>query len=163
MDVNGLVPRAAVITVSDRAFAGEYEDRSGPIIAAQLVTFGFEVDAVVVVPDGAPVGLALRDQVADGKAVVITTGGTGLAPRDLTPEQTRLVIDREVPGIAERIRAAGSEVVPAAMLSRGVAGVADRTLIANLAGSMGAARDGMAALQPILMHAVEQIAGGDHG
>lgn len=154
--------RAAVITVSDRASAGEYEDRSGPIVAGELVALGFDVEAVVV-PDGAAVGAALRDQVARGTAVVITTGGTGLAPRDLTPEQTRLVIDREVPGIAERIRALGVEMVPAAMLSRGIAGVADGTLIVNLAGSTGAARDGMATLRPVLVHAVEQIGGSDHG
>ncbi|MGB2969856.1 MAG: molybdopterin-binding protein, partial [Candidatus Nanopelagicales bacterium] len=97
------------------------------------------------------------------RALVLTTGGTGLAPRDLTPEQTRLVIDREVPGIAERIRAAGAEKVPTAMLSRGIAGVADRTLIINLAGSTGAVRDGMTALGPVLMHAVEQLGGSDHG
>ncbi|MGV1037794.1 MAG: MogA/MoaB family molybdenum cofactor biosynthesis protein [Candidatus Nanopelagicales bacterium] len=163
MTVDSRVPSAAVITVSDRAFAGEYEDRSGPIIAAELGTLGFGVDAVVVVADGAAVGAALRDQVARGRALVMTTGGTGLAPRDLTPEQTRLVIDREVPGIAERIRAVGAEAVPTAMLSRGIAGVADRTLIINLAGSTGAARDGMDALRSVLVHAVEQIGGSDHG
>ncbi|MFZ1854113.1 MAG: MogA/MoaB family molybdenum cofactor biosynthesis protein [Candidatus Nanopelagicales bacterium] len=163
MTVDWQVVSAVVITVSDRAFAGEYEDRSGPIVAAELAALGFEVGAVVVVADGAAVGAALREEVARGRALVLTTGGTGLAPRDLTPEQTRLVIDREVPGIAERIRAAGAEKVPTAMLSRGIAGVADRTLIINLAGSTGAVRDGMDALGPVLMHAVEQIGGSDHG
>lgn len=163
MTVDWQVVSAVVITVSDRAFAGEYEDRSGPIVAAKLAALGFEVGAVVVVADGAAVGAALREEVARGRALVLTTGGTGLAPRDLTPEQTRLVIDREVPGIAERIRAAGAEKVPTAMLSRGIAGVADRTLIINLAGSTGAVRDGMTALGPVLMHAVEQLGGSDHG
>ncbi len=163
MTVDWQVVSAVVITVSDRAFAGEYEDRSGPIVAAKLAALGFEVGAVVVVADGAAVGAALREEVARGRALVVTTGGTGLAPRDLTPEQTRLVIDREVPGIAERIRAAGAEEVPTAMLSRGIAGVADRTLVINLAGSRGAVRDGMDALGPVLMHAVEQLGGSDHG
>ncbi len=163
MTVDWQAVSAVVITVSDRAFAGEYEDRSGPIVAAKLAALGFEVGAVVVVADGAAVGAALREEVARGRALVVTTGGTGLAPRDLTPEQTRLVIDREVPGIAERIRAAGAEEVPTAMLSRGIAGVADRTLIINLAGSTGAVRDGMDALGPVLMHAVEQLGGSDHG
>ncbi|MGB2737856.1 MAG: MogA/MoaB family molybdenum cofactor biosynthesis protein, partial [Candidatus Nanopelagicales bacterium] len=146
MTVDWQAVSAVVIAVSDRAFAGEYEDRSGPIVAVELAALGFEVGAVVVVADGAAVGAALREEVARGRALVVTTGGTGLAPRDLTPEQTRLVIDREVPGIAERIRAAGAEEVPTAMLSRGIAGVADRTLIINLAGSTGAVRDGMTAL-----------------
>ena len=163
MTVDWQAVSAVVITVSDRAFAGEYEDRAGPIVAAKLAALGFEVGAVVVVADGAAVGAALREEVARGRALVLTTGGTGLAPRDLTPEQTRLVIDREVPGVAERIRAAGAEEVPTAMLSRGIAGVADRTLIINLAGSTGAVRDGMDALGPVLMHAVEQIGGSDHG
>jgi molybdenum cofactor synthesis domain-containing protein len=117
----------------------------------------------VVVPDGEPVEAALRSALADGYDVVVTTGGTGLTPGDLTPEMTRRVIEREVPGIAEALRAAGAAAgVPAAILSRGVAGVAGRTLIVNLPGSTGGVRDGMAVLGPVLEHAISQINGGDH-
>jgi molybdenum cofactor synthesis domain-containing protein len=115
------------------------------------------------VPDGTPVEAALRDAIANGYDVVATTGGTGLTPGDLTPEMTRRVLDREIPGIAEAIRAAGLGAgVPAAMLSRGRAGLAGRTLIVNLAGSTGGVRDGMAVLAPVLRHAVDQARGGDH-
>jgi molybdenum cofactor synthesis domain-containing protein len=117
----------------------------------------------LVVPDGEAVEAVLREALADGYDVVVTTGGTGLTPTDLTPEMTRRVIDREVPGIAEALRAAGAAAgVPAAILSRGVAGVAGRTLIVNLPGSTGGVRDGMAVLGPVLAHAVAQINGGDH-
>jgi len=115
------------------------------------------------VPDGDAVGAALRDAIAAGHAVVITTGGTGLSPGDHTPEQTKGVIEREVPQLAAAIARYGADHgVPTAVLSRGVAGVADRTLIVNLPGSSGGARDGMAVLGPVLMHAVSQLRGGDH-
>jgi molybdenum cofactor synthesis domain-containing protein len=155
--------RALAITVSNRAAAGVYEDTSGPVLARLLGEAGCEVDGPLVVPDGVAVEAALRDAIADGYHVVVTTGGTGLTPGDLTPEMTRRVLDREVPGIAEAIRAVGIAAgIPTAMLSRGLAGLAGRTLIVNLAGSTGGVRDGMAVLAPVLRHAVDQAHGGDH-
>jgi molybdenum cofactor synthesis domain-containing protein len=155
--------RALAITISNRAAAGIYADKSGPVLAGLLAEAGCEVDGPTVIPDGDAVEAALRDAVAAGYDVVVTTGGTGLTPGDLTPEMTRKVIDREVPGIAEAIRAAGTAAgVPSAMLSRGLAGLADRTLIVNLPGSAGGVRDGMAVLAGVLRHAVDQAAGGDH-
>jgi molybdenum cofactor synthesis domain-containing protein len=157
------VIRALAVTVSNRAAAGVYEDRSGPVLAGLLAGAGCAVDGPVVVPDGEPVEAALRDAVARGYDVVVTTGGTGLTPGDLTPEMTRRVVDREIPGIAEAIRAAGvASGVPAAALSRGLAGLAGSVLIVNLAGSTGGVRDGMAVLGPVLRHAVDQAHGGDH-
>jgi molybdenum cofactor synthesis domain-containing protein len=155
--------RALAVTASNRAAAGVYEDRSGSVLAGLLVEAGCAVDGPLVVPDGPPVEAALRDAIAAGYDVVVTTGGTGLTPGDLTPEMTRRVLDREIPGIAEAIRAAGVAAgVPAAMLSRGLAGLAGRTLIVNLAGSTGGVRDGIAVLAPVLRHAVDQAYGGDH-
>lgn len=155
--------RALAITISTRAAAGVYEDRSGPVLADLLRAAGCDVDGPVVVPDGPPVEFALRDGVAAGYDVIVTTGGTGLNPNDLTPEMTQLVLDREVPGIAEAIRAAGAaKGVPAAALSRGVAGQASGTLIVNLPGSTGGVRDGMAVLSVLLEHAIDQARGGDH-
>jgi molybdenum cofactor synthesis domain-containing protein len=154
---------ALVITISTRAAAGVYEDKSGPIIAAALDDLGLQVEGPVIVPDGDAVGAALRDAVAAGHAVVITTGGTGLSPHDHTPEQTRAVVEREVPQLAAAIARYGADHgVPTAVLSRSVVGVADRTLIVNLPGSSGGARDGMAVLGPVLAHAVSQLRGGDH-
>ncbi len=155
--------RALALTVSNRAAAGVYDDKSGPVLAELLRAAGFEVDGPQVVPDGAPVEAALRAALGAGYDVVVTTGGTGLTPGDLTPEMTLLVLDKEVPGIAEAIRAAGvAKGVPSAALSRGVAGVAGTTLVVNLPGSTGGVRDGMAVLASILRHAVEQVHGGDH-
>ncbi|MCX4550360.1 MogA/MoaB family molybdenum cofactor biosynthesis protein [Streptomyces sp. NBC_01267] len=153
---------ALVVTASNRASAGVYADRGGPLIAAALTELGFTVEGPRVVPDGDPVEQALRDGVEAGYDVVVTTGGTGISPTDRTPEATRRVLDREIPGIAEAIRAEGLAGVPTAALSRGVAGLAGTTLIVNLPGSTGGVRDGLAVLGRLLVHAVDQIRGGDH-
>lgn len=154
--------RAHVITASNRAAAGVYPDRGGPLVVAWLRERGYQVPDATVAPDGLPVGDALRAAVADGVDVVVTTGGTGISPTDATPEVTRELLDFEIPGLADAIRAAGAPAVPTAVLSRGLAGVAGRTLVVNLPGSTGGVRDGLAVLDGVLDHAVDQIRGGDH-
>ncbi len=155
--------RATVITASNRAAAGVYEDTTGPVIVAALEEAGFEVSGPVVVADGEPVGAAIRAAVDAGARVILTTGGTGLTPTDLTPEVTRPLLDREVPGIAEAVRAYGvAQGVATAALSRGVAGVSGQALVVNLPGSRGGVQDGLAVVVPLLRHAAEQILGSDH-
>ena len=155
--------RAEVVVASNRAAAGVYEDQTGPLIVSFLQDLGFSVGAPVVVPDGDAVGAAISDAAEGGARVVLTTGGTGLTPTDRTPEETRALLHYEVPGIAEAIRAAGVAAgVPAAVLSRGIAGVVGDCLVVNLPGSRGGVKDGLAVLEPMLVHAVEQIVGSDH-
>jgi molybdenum cofactor synthesis domain-containing protein len=157
------VRRALVVTVSTRAAAGAREDTSGPILGDGLRAMGFEVDGPRVVADGPPLGEALRAALAAAYDVILTTGGTGVTPTDLTPEETAPLLQRELPGVAEAIRSRGaSQGVPTAIISRGLAGVAGRTVVVNLPGSPGAMRDGLAVLEPILMHLLEQLRGGDH-
>ena len=158
------VPRtAAVVVASNRAAAGVYEDTTGPLIVEALRADGWTVGEPVVVPDGDLVAEAVRAAVAAGARVVLTTGGTGLTPTDRTPEATVALLDRQVPGIAEAIRAHGvAKGVPTAMLSRGVAGVVGSALVVNLPGSRGGVRDGLEVVVPVLRHAVEQIVGSDH-
>jgi molybdenum cofactor synthesis domain-containing protein len=153
-----------VVTVSTRAAAGVWEDRSGPVLRDGLLALGLVVDGPVVVADGDAVEVALREGISAGYDVILTTGGTGLTPTDLTPEMTARVIERVVPGIAESVRAAGvANGVPTAMLSRGLAGTAGGSLVVNLPGSTGGVRDALDVLRDVLLHAIEQIPGSDHG
>ena len=151
--------RAVVITVSDRVSTGKAEDRSGPAVAELLNGLGFET-TVEVVPDGVKsVEAALRAALASGVDLIITTGGTGMSPRDLTPEATRRVIEREAPGVAEAMRAATFGVNPHGMLSRGVCGIAGTTLVLNLPGSPAGARESLGVVGPALEHAVGLLGG----
>lgn len=156
--------RAAVVTASNRAAAGVYEDRSGQALVRGLGELGFAVEEPRVLPDDADqLEAALREAVEAGVDVVLTTGGTGLSPTDVTPEATRRVLEREAPGLAEAVRRYGVENgVPTSVLSRGLAGTAGRTLIVNLPGSTGGVKDGLAVLGPLLPHVVSQLRGGDH-
>jgi molybdenum cofactor synthesis domain-containing protein len=151
--------RAAVLTVSDGVHAGVRDDASGDTLATLLREEGFEVERRVVPDEKSEIASAISQLVADGVLLLLTTGGTGFAPRDVTPEATRGVLDREAPGIAEAIRADALERTPHALLSRGVAGLRGRALIVNLPGSPGGCRDGFAVVRPALRHGIELAAG----
>lgn len=157
-------PRSALVVVaSTRSARGDSVDRTGPVIHAWLADRGFTVDEPVVVADGEPVGQALIAGIAQGVSIVITTGGTGVSPTDATPEMTLPLIDRRLLGIEEELRRRGAEHVVTALLSRGVVGVAGRTLVVNLPGSSGGVRDGLALLGELIDHVLDQIEGADHG
>lgn len=155
--------RAVVVTCSTRAAQGVYPDRGGALIVEALRGWGCQAPDPTVVPDGPQVAEALAVALATGPDLLITTGGTGLTPTDGTPEATRPLLDREVPGLAEAVRARGvAQGVPTAVLSRGLAGLAGRTLVVNLPGSTGGVRDALAVLAEVLPHALDQVRGGDH-
>ncbi|MDJ0496783.1 MAG: MogA/MoaB family molybdenum cofactor biosynthesis protein [Acidimicrobiia bacterium] len=149
--------RAVVVTVSDRVSAGEAVDGSGPAAVAKLEEYGFAGAEVVVVPDGVESVSQTLSILVEHHELIVTTGGTGFAPRDLTPEATRLVIEREAPGLAEAMRAVTFGKVPHGMLSRGVAGIAGGTLIVNLPGSVKAVNESLDVIGPALQHAVELL------
>jgi molybdopterin adenylyltransferase len=151
--------RAAVVTVSDGVSAGVREDTSGDVLDELLVEEGFEVERTVVPDERSVIADAIRSLGDSGVALVLTTGGTGFAPRDVTPEATREVIDREAPGIAEAIRADAIARTPHALLSRGIAGIRGATLVVNLPGSTGGCRDGFEVVRPALKHGLELAAG----
>lgn len=153
--------RAIVLVASTRAARGVYEDRTGPLIEAWLAERGFAVERVVAA-DGPEVASALRTALAAAPQLLVSTGGTGIGPHDRTPEATRALLDLELPGFAEEVRRRGLAASPTSLLSRAVAGVAGGTLVVNLPGSTGGVRDGLAVLDGVLDHALDQLRGGHH-
>ena len=155
--------RAAVITASNRAFNGVYEDTSGQILLKGLKALGYQIDAVEVLPDDIEkIASAIKSGIKDGLDLVVTTGGTGISPFDVTPEATAPLIEKEMPGILEALRAYSRDKVPTTDLSRGAAGVTNKTLIINLPGSPGAAKDGLVIIERLASHIHDQLAGYDH-
>lgn len=155
--------RARVITVSDRSHGGLRHDESGPLLSSLLLELGFAEADVVVVPDEiTEIESALREAINEHVDLVATTGGTGFAPRDVTPEATSRVLDRQAPGLAEALRQFNRDKVPTTILSRAVAGVAGGSIVVNLPGSPSGVRDGVAVLRPVIGHAIVQLRGGDH-
>jgi molybdenum cofactor synthesis domain-containing protein len=155
--------RAAVITASNRAFNGVYEDTSGQVLLDGLKSLGYDIESVLVVPDELEkISIAIQAEIKDGVDLVVTTGGTGISPFDITPEATAPLIQKQMPGILEALRAYSREKVPTTDLSRGVAGVTDKTLIINLPGSPGAAKDGLVIIERLAPHIHDQLAGHDH-
>ena len=155
--------RAAIITASNRAFNGVYEDKSGQILLEGLRTLGYHIDGVQVLPDDVEkISSAIKSAIKDGVDLLVTTGGTGVSPFDVTPEATAPLIEKEMPGILEALRAYSREKVPTTDLSRGAAGVTNKTLIINLPGSPGAATDGLVIIERLASHIHDQLAGHDH-
>lgn len=155
--------RAAVITASNRAFNGVYEDTSGQVLLNGLKSLGYDIESVLVVPDELEeISTAIQAEIKDGVDLVVTTGGTGISPFDITPEATAPLIQKQMPGILEALRAYSREKVPTTDLSRGVAGVTNKTLIINLPGSPGAAKDGLVIIERLAPHIYDQLAGHDH-
>jgi molybdenum cofactor synthesis domain-containing protein len=155
--------KAAVITCSNRSAAGTRADDSGAILTSWLVERGHELVSQLVVPDQLDIiQAAVRTALSAGADVVLTTGGTGITPTDVTPEAVRPLLERELPGIAEALRLVARDKVPTSVLSRGVAGTVGRSLVVTLPGSPGGVRDAIAVLDPLLEHAVDQLRGGDH-
>ncbi|MEO6703587.1 MAG: MogA/MoaB family molybdenum cofactor biosynthesis protein [Jatrophihabitantaceae bacterium] len=154
---------AAVITCSNRSAAGLRADDSGQLLADAVQGWGFQVRTRLIVPDEVPaIRSAIQDAIAGGARLVLTTGGTGLSPTDVTPEAVQPLIDRQIPGISERIRAVNVERVPTSVLSRGVSGMIGTSLVVTLPGSPGGVRDALAVLQPLVGHVLDQVTGGDH-
>lgn len=153
---------ARILIASTRAARGEYADRTGPVLRDWLASRGFDVPDPIVVADGREVGKAIRRALAEEPDVLITSGGTGITPTDSTPEQTAPHLTCELPGIIDAIRRRGEAAAPSAILSRGVAGMAGRTFVVNLPGSTGGVRDGIAVLDPVLDHVLDQRDGGGH-
>jgi len=155
--------RAAVLTVSDRSAAGLRPDAGGPVAVSALREAGFECPDAIVVPDGADsVAEALQALTDAGARLIVTTGGTGVGPRDRTPEGTAGLLDTEIPGLAEELRRRGAAEKPAGMLSRGVAGIARGTLVVNLPGNPAAVASGMPVILSVARHVIDQVGGGDH-
>jgi molybdenum cofactor synthesis domain-containing protein len=155
--------RAVVITASNRAFNGIYEDRSGQILLAGLRELGYEIPHVTLLPDNASqIAAAITEAISAEVDLVVTTGGTGVSPFDMTPEATESLVEKKMPGILEALRAYARERVPTTDLSRGIAGVTNKTLIINLPGSPGGAKDGLVIIERLASHIHDQIAGHDH-
>ena len=158
--------RGAVVTVSDRASSGAYTDTSGPLAATLLAAHGIDAEVVVVPDEPTEIRRGIRAAIKAGARVVLTTGGTGIAPRDVTPEVTAELFARRLPGIADEIRRRGAEHVPTAVLSRGEAGIVQlkkgQALVVNAPGSSGGVRDAVAIVGPLVTHVLDQLDGGDH-